>query len=113
MNTSYTRPELTAEEKAKRESIAYIRGLIKKWAHARRITKNAYRLPHGSAEYLAALAAARIVCEIPATEVYPWNQHCHPSRNHARAFTHDLHLQLAELRGKQHVCVSQKEALAS
>lgn len=92
----------TAEELARRARCRDLRDLIRKAAQERRMIKAAYRLPHGGAENKAAMAAARVALGLTAY-VYDWNAHAIPARDYGRSGVTDLHVELARLRGKEHL----------
>jgi hypothetical protein len=102
MNTITPHIGCTAEELARRAEIAELRQKIREEAAYRRMIKEAYRLPHGSPENQAAMAAARITLGL-TKHVYSWNAHAIPSRDHGRGYVTQLHIELAELRGKVHL----------
>jgi hypothetical protein len=107
MSATLTNPEThtgpTAAELARRARCRELRELIRKEAGDRRIVKAAYRLPHGSPENKAAMAAARVALKIDPKYVGPWNEHAIPGRDYGRSYVTELHVELATLRGKQHL----------
>lgn len=97
----------TAEELARRQRCRDLRDLIRAAAENRRAIKAAYRLPHGSDDNKAAMAALRTRLGIDMRYVGPWNAHAIPSRNDGRFEITQLHVELAHLRGKEH-CTAPK-----
>ena len=94
---------ITPEEKARREQIAQAKQKIKDLAAKRRLILSIYRTPHGTPEFLKALAEARKTLGIDEKYVGPWNAYCTPGRFDWRGDTHIAHLELAQLTGKPHV----------
>ena len=92
-------PELTPEEKAKREEVSELRKMIAGWVIHRRMIKAAYRLPHGSTENLEAMKKAREVLKLVT---YSYNAHCTPARHLGKDILTEHHIELATLRGKVH-----------
>ena len=99
----------TAEELARRARCRELRVIIAKEAADRRMIKAAYRLPHGSPENKAAMAAARVALGFTA-HVYDYNAHCVPDRDHGRASVTRWHVELANLRGKVHLTAAKSPA---
>jgi len=102
LTTPITHTGPTAEELARRARCRELRELIRAEAAKRRMIKAAYRLPHGSPENKAAMAAARVALGLTA-HVYDWNAHAVPGRDYWRSHVTDLHVELANLRGKVHL----------
>ena len=94
---------ITPEEKARRDAIAAAKQKIKELAAKRKLILSIYRTPHGTPEFLKALADARKVLGIDEKYIGRWNAHCVPGRFDWRGDVHWAHLELAKLTGKPHV----------
>jgi hypothetical protein len=90
------RPELTAEERARRNRIVELRLQIAELARYRTAMNRAFRLPHLSDEWAAALRV--IGYQTPNGYVM---------RRDKRDTLTRLHVELADLRGKVHLAGSQ------
>jgi hypothetical protein len=87
----------TAEELAKRARIRELRAEIATLARYRTAMNRAFRLPHRSAEWAAAVNAAGALL----TGYSP--DHTWADRRHNRDVLTTRHVALATLRGKQHL----------
>ena len=99
-NTATLASPVTPEVLARRQRIQELRDSIKKFAEYRRMIKAAYSLNHQGQDHPKMLASCRTLLGIQACS---WEQHCVPSRTLYRDDLTAFHVELANLRGKQHI----------